>query len=212
MNWEVGDMKKRLVRAVLAAIAVLLALSLAGCIMKFTIVGKDDYDVYVAGLEGGPAKVLVSISGFIPKWPDVLILTIRGDITNTGMTSGEIDLLADSLAGTMYGHLDFDSHSGTTFQGDPFWIEKEIPIPSFWTLLPIGAGGKAAIGPVELDLSSVIGETFYNALIAEMELLCDDELPYDTIVDLTLEGSLETFTGRVIGTLDCDFTLHALLI
>ncbi len=69
-------MKKRLVRAVLAATAVFLALSLAGCIIRFTIVGKEDYNVYVAGLEGGPAKVLVSMSGFIPKWPDVLILRI----------------------------------------------------------------------------------------------------------------------------------------
>ncbi len=205
-------MKKRLVRAVLAATAVLLALSLAGCIIRFTIVGKEDYHVYVAGLEGGPAKVLVSMTGFIPKWPDVLILRISGDVTNSTKTAEEIDTLADSLSGTMYDHLDFDSYSGSTSAGNPFWIEKEIEIPEFWDLLPHVSSGTTALAPVELDLSSVIGEAFYDALVAEMELICDDELPLNTIVDLKLEGGLETFTGRVIGTLDCDFTLYSIFI
>ncbi|HQJ24679.1 MAG TPA: hypothetical protein PLW63_04950, partial [Bacillota bacterium] len=72
-------------------------------------------------------------------------------------------------------------------------------------------GAKAEeLGPYEWDLHRGIGHDFYEALMAELERLCDEELTdpyYGTTVDIKLKGTMKTSYGSVIATLDCDFTV-----
>lgn len=203
-----GKAMSRKVFRIIAGIAVLLlAASLAGCFFVFTIVGSDTYHVNGTGLLDGPAMVEVSWTGFIPRWPDVLVITISGIVHNSSFTSDTLDDVADALSGTIYDHLEFDEFSGATEEGNPFWVTKEIAIPSFWSLLPLDAG-RAQLDPIELELSDVVGEEFYEAMMDEFVLLCNDEFDALTWVELNLGGSIETSAGKVIGTLDCDFVLY----
>ena len=200
-------MSRKLLRIIACMAALLLAASLAGCFFVFTITGTDTYSVVPSGLVSGPVMVEVTWKGFIPRWPDVMILTISGIVHNSGYTLEQLDAQADALSGTIYDHLDFDTYSGATNEGNPFWVIKEIAVPSFWSLLPLDAG-RSHLDPIVLELSDVVGEEFYQDLIDEFVLICDDEIDTATWVELNLGGSIETSTGKVIGTLDCDFELY----
>ncbi len=200
-------MSRKVFRIIAGVAVLLLAASMAGCFFEFLITGADTYSVDPSGLVGGPVMVEVTWKGFIPRWPDVMILTISGIVHNSGFTTGQLDDAADAISGTIYDHLDFDDFSGFTYEGNPFWVRKEIVVPSFWSLLPLDAG-RSQLDPIELELSDVLGEEFYQDLIDEFVLLCDDEFDTATWVELNLGGSIETSTGKVIGTLDCDFELY----
>ncbi len=200
-------MSRRLFRIASAIAVLLIAASLAGCFFVFTIKGADTYYVNPSGLIGGPVMVEVTWKGFIPRWPDVMILTISGIVHNSGYTLDQLDAQADALSGTIYDHLDFDTYSGATDEGNPFWVMKEIVVPNFWSLLPLDAG-RAQLDPIVLELSDIVGDEFYQDLIDEFVLICDDEIDTATWVELNLGGSIETSTGKVIGTLDCDFELY----
>ncbi len=200
-------MSRKAFRIISGMAVLLLAASLSGCFFVFTITGSDTYSVYPSGLAGGPVMVEVTWKGFIPRWPDVIVLTISGIVHNGSFTSEQIDDAADAISGTVYDHLDFDTYSGSANEGNPFWVIKEIAVPNFWSLLPLDAG-RAQLDPIELELSDVLGEEFYQDLIDEFVLLCDVEFDVSTWVELNLGGSIETSTGKVIGTLDCDFELY----
>jgi len=202
-------MKRGIVQALACAAVLLLAMSLSGCLLNFTIVGKEDYTVTSEGLQGGPAKVLVTVRGAVPKWPEVVVYEITGEVHNDGLNEAQLDALADALSGAMYDYLGFDSFSGSTLEGNPFWISKEEAMPSISEWLIIGAKAEE-LGPYEWDLHRVIGHDFYEALMAELERLCDEELTdpyYGTTVDIKLKGTMKTSYGSVIATLDCDFTV-----
>lgn len=202
-------MKRGIVRVLACAAVLLLAMSLSGCLLNFTIIGKEDYTVTSEGLQGGPAKVLVTVRGAVPKWPEVVVYEITGEVHNDGLNEAQLDALADALSGAMYDYLGFDSFSGSTLEGNPFWISKEEAMPSISEWLVIGAKAEE-LGPYEWDLHRVIGHDLYEALMAELERLCDEELTdpyYGTTVDIKLKGTMKTSYGSVIATLDCDFTV-----
>lgn len=200
-------MRRVALKVVSMASLLMLALSLTGCIMVFTILGKETYTVDSTGIIGGPAKVEITVKGLVPRWPDRVRYEIKGSVSDATMTGTELDALADRVSLDMYDRLEFDSCSGSSSAGNPFWLVKEMDMPPVMEWFGPAGSKTTALGPYEWYLSEVITDGFYDAIISEFQRQCTEELGYTTSVAAKLEGLMTTGLGRTVATLDCDFII-----
>ncbi len=186
---------------------LLITMSLTGCMMVFTILGKETYTINSAGILDGPAKVEITITGLVPRWPDKVKYEISGSVSDIMLSAMEIDDLADKISLDMYDRLEFDSCSGSSSAGNPFWLVKEMDMPPIMEWFGPAGSTTAALGPYEWALSEVITGEFYDAIITEFTRQCTEELSDTTSVGVKLEGLMTTNMGRTVATLDCDFMI-----
>ncbi len=210
-------MKQKFVRALLVVLVLAMALSLSGCIMTFSVTGDEDLYTYDGTGLIGPAlvdeiKVIVTVKGIIPTWPDLLTLELSGtvDPANPALANIIEQQLHDALSETdspFYSVVMEDTALGID---SSYKVTAFLDVPEWQTLIPTSAS--TSISTPALSLSALLGAEAYDQLEASLMEACD-HIPFGASVSLSLDGTLEnTVKNKVIGIMLLNFMLDGSLI
>lgn len=210
-------MKQKIIRTLLVVLVLAMALSLSGCIMTFSVTGDEDLYTYDGTGLIGPAlvdeiKVIVTVKGFIPTWPDLLTLELSGTVepANPALANIIEQQLHDALSegdSPFYSVVMEDTALGID---SSYKVTAFLDVPEWQTLIPTSAS--TSISTPALSLSALLGAEAYDQLETSLMDACNN-IPFGTSVSLSLDGTLEnTAKNKVIGTMLLNFMLDGSLI
>jgi len=209
-------MKRNSLRNIAAAAALALMISLPGCILVFTVVGSDEYNVNSTGITNGPIKVDVTVKGIWPVWPDTLTASITGTVNPVGAPSdagNPLDVqLANTIEAKLYAELwnnGDNQFESVTFEGDSsddvFSVEVVMAIPGLKELLAQGGATSSATFN-DVNLEYLLKPETYSKMVDGLQQACAN-IPEGDAVRTTLEGELTKGT-KLIGDLEITFMLN----
>lgn len=209
-------MTRSSLRNLVTAAALVLMISLTGCILVFTVVGSDVYDVYSTGIDNDPIKVDVTVKGLWPVWPDTLTASITGTVNPVGEPAdagNPVDVnLANTIEAELYSELwngGDNEYESVTAEGvlsdDVFSVEVVMAIPGLKDLAAQG-GATASLAFNDVSLEDLLQPPSYSELVADLQQACSS-IPTGNAVRTMLSGELTKGT-KLIGDLEITFILN----
>lgn len=208
-------MTRSSLRNLATAAALILMISLTGCILVFTVVGSDVYEVNSNdGVTNGPIAVDVTVKGFWPVWPETLNATVWGTVDPVGSPSDALDaedivianMIEDNLYDQFSGSNQFDSVTAENVETDDvFRVSVVMPIPGLKELASQG-GATSSLAFTDVSLLDLLKAERYNEMVANLQNACAN-IPTGNSVRTTLEGSL-TKGSKLIGDFEVTIILH----